>query len=232
MRSSTRLHPAIWDHQYHPLVGLRRALNQTIPETLTPPETGGGTVIDLGCGGVPYRPLFTERGYRYIGCDIEGAPDVLIGEDGRVPLADGSAEGVVSFQVLEHVWDLGRYLGECRRLCRPGGWLILSTHGTWPYHPHPTDFRRWTRDGLTRELTERGFEVAQVRAILGPLAWTTQIRLLGCREVLLRVPLARFLIPVCCALMNLRIGIEEMLTPASFRESNACIYVTFSRRRE
>ena len=28
--------------------------------------------LDLGCGSMPYRQMFTERGARYLGADIEG----------------------------------------------------------------------------------------------------------------------------------------------------------------
>ena len=116
-------------------------------------------------------------------------------------------------------------------MSRAGGWLTLSTHGTWPYHPHPADARRWTQDGLTKELQERGCDDVEVIAILGHLAWTSQIRLLGFREVLLRLPLGRLLSGVCAVLMNLRIGIEERLTPARFRDTNACVYLTLSKKR-
>ncbi len=133
--------------------------------------------------------------------------------------------------MLEHVWNLDAYLGEARRLCHPGGWLIPSTHGTWPYHPHPTDYRRWTRDGLTLELADRGLDVVKTIAILGPLAWTSQIRLLGFREALLHLPLGGLLSGLCAVLMKVRIGIEESLTSARLRDTNACTYLTFSRRR-
>ncbi len=148
-----------------------------------------------------------------------------------VPLKDGCADGLVSFQVLEHVWDLDWYLGECRRLLKPGGWLLLSTHGTWLYHPHPTDFRRWTRDGLIRELTIRGFTVKEARPVVGPLAWTTQFRLFGLRHVFLKVPVLGWLLfwPILL-LMNVRMWLEDAVTPASIRDDNASVYITLSHR--
>jgi SAM-dependent methyltransferase len=153
-------------------------------------------------------------------------------EPGRpVDLPSGSAAGVVSFQVLEHVWDLDWYLGECHRLLQPGGWLLLSTHGTWLYHPHPTDYRRWTRDGLKEELKARGFAVEEVRPAVGPLAWTTLFRLFAARHVLGKVPLLGplLLAPLLC-LMNGRMLLEDALTPAGLRENNASVYVTLSRK--
>jgi len=153
-------------------------------------------------------------------------------EPGRpADLPGESADGVVSFQVLEHVWDLDWYLGECHRVLKPGGWLLLSTHGTWLYHAHPTDFRRWTRDGLVGELLERHFQVESVEGVVGPLAWTTQIRLLGIRHFL--EPLSSFgrmiLLPVSIV-MNSRMILEDAITPTFIRNDNACVYVTLCRK--
>ena len=41
-----------------------------------------------------------------------------------------------------------RYLAECFRVLRPGGRLLLSTHGMFVYHPDPDDYWRWTCAGL------------------------------------------------------------------------------------
>lgn len=228
MADTTRLDPTWFDHQRHPLVRLRREVERQLDTTLATASVE--TVIDLGCGAMPYRPLFEARGYRYVGCDIAPTAPISITPGTPVPLAAGEARAVVSFQVLEHVWDLDWYLGECHRLLREGGHLLLSTHGNWLYHPHPTDFRRWTADGLRAEIETRGFIVDEVTAIMGPLAWTTQFRLLGYRELLQRIPLVRrTLLPALVATMNLRMELEDALTPARIREANAAIYAVVAR---
>jgi SAM-dependent methyltransferase len=191
-------------------------------------------VVDLGCGDRPYEPVFTARGAaRYIGCDLGDPADVVITPGQPIDLPPASADLVVSFQVLEHVWDLDWYLGEALRLVKPTGRLLLSTHGNWLYHPHPGDFRRWTRPGLAQELAARGWEVEFCRGLVGPLAWTTQFRLLGMREALRRVPLlgAVAVPPVAC-LMNLRMVLEDAITPAAITDVNACMYLTISRPRQ
>lgn len=223
-----RLYPSWWDHQRHIQVRMREAVGRAVNRYAR--LAAGQRVVDMGCGGRPYETLFRRLGCDYIGCDIDGEPDVRIVPGQAVPLSDGSFDGVVSNQVLEHVWDLDWYLGECRRLLKPGGWLLLSTHGNWLYHPHPTDYRRWTRDGLVRELQERGFTSEHVEGVVGPLAWTTQFRLLGLRYALRAVPYLGpvLLIPLTC-FMNLRMALEDIMTPSSITDVNACVYVVMAR---
>jgi SAM-dependent methyltransferase len=188
-------------------------------------------VVDFGAGEAPYRPLFESHPWvRYLTCDLDGRPDLLLGADGGVPLPNASADLIVSFQVLEHVEDVGRYLRECARLLRPGSRLLLSTHGTWLYHPHPTDFRRWTREGLLCDVRREGFEVESIAAVVGPLAWTTQFRLFGYRAALLRIPLlGGALTAALCVVMNLRMLVEDRVTPEAIREDNAAVYVVVAR---
>jgi len=225
-----RLKPRIWrDHDWHVMRQLRSAIEHLLDHSAA--LKAGQRVVDFGCGDRPYAPLLAERGAVYVACDLDGVVDVRIEAGRPLDLPDASVDGVVSFQVLEHVWDLDWYLGECVRLLKPGGWVLLSTHGTWLYHPHPTDFRRWTRDGLTEELQSRGLAVQEVRAVAGPLAWTTLFRLMGLQHALRRVPVLGplLLIPIT-ALMNLRMFVEDAITPANLRDTNACVYVTLSRK--
>ena len=223
---SSRAHPAFSSHLRYPLHEMASALTDLLLSVL-PRE--GATVVDLGCGDEPYAQLVRDAGATYIPCDLEGtAIRIVPGEP--VDLPDGKADVVLSSQVLEHVEDVGWYLGECHRLVRPGGALILSTHGTWLYHPHPTDLRRWTRDGLVLDLTEAEFSVEEVRSVLGPLGWTTLFRSLGYRDALRRVPVAgRALACLTVVVMNARIALEERITPPSIRDENACVYVCLAR---
>jgi SAM-dependent methyltransferase len=218
-----------WSHQWRPLSQLRHRIRQVLTtHSLLRP---GKRVVDLGCGSRPYEDLFRTEGCDYVGCDIDGNPSVLIRPGKPVAMPSAAADGVVSFQVLEHVWDLDWYLGECRRLLTPDGWLLLTTHGAWLYHPHPTDYRRWTRTGLLKELEVRGFTVESISGLIGPLAWTTQFRLLGLRHALQTIPvLGRCLVPLLACLLNLRMVVEDAITPNAIRQDNAAIYVVLARK--
>jgi SAM-dependent methyltransferase len=136
----------------------------------------GARVLDYGCATQPYRSLFGP-GIDYVGADIPGNPlaDVELGEEGTVPLTDGSFDIVLSTQVLEHVMDPARYVSECCRLLKPGGSLVLSTHGIMYYHPDPEDYWRWTSAGLAKLVEDAGLQVADMRGVIGLAAAALQL---------------------------------------------------------
>lgn len=136
----------------------------------------GARVLDYGCATQPYRSLFGP-GIDYVGADIPGNPlaDVELGDEGTVPLTDSSFDMVLSTQVLEHAIDPARYLSECCRLLKPGGSLVLSTHGIMYYHPDPEDYWRWTSAGLAKLVEDGGLQVADMRGVMGLAAAALQL---------------------------------------------------------
>ena len=191
----------------------------------------GRRVLDFGCGTRPYAPWFAAAGAHYDGADIDAAHEVPVHADGTLGCRDGAYDLVASFQVLEHVWDLATYLGEARRVLRPEGWLLLSTHGSWLYHPHPSDYRRWTAEGLQREVETRGFRLVRMEPVVGPLAWTTVFRALGAVQFLKRIAfLGPALAGAVAALYNARAWMEDRVTPRAITAVNACTYVALFRR--
>ena len=165
---SPRLNPRRFSGRYYVLTQLRREMEVIIAAHI--PDRPG-TLIDFGCGDSPYRPLMPQQ-VRYIAADLSSNPaaSVHLEGEGRVPLPDGSAEYVLSSQVLEHVTDPPAYLAEARRLLSHDGLLILSTHGVWKYHPHPRDLWRWTGEGLRQTVTTAGFTIERFTGLLGMAA--------------------------------------------------------------
>jgi SAM-dependent methyltransferase len=222
-----RSQPAIWRTDWLVLRGMARVLRQLAQANLH----NGDRLVDLGCGEQPYRALLEQIGVHYTGADIDGGAEVQIDCDGRTALRPGCADAVLSVQVLEHVEDLDAYCAEIRRLLKDDGALILSTHGTWLYHPHPDDYRRWTRVGLTTDLARRGLAVEDIFPVVGPLATTTLIRLTGFAFVLRKIPLLGApLAGLTAIVMNLRALVEDRLTPAQMRLDNACVYMVRARK--
>ena len=228
--TAPRLHPPFWQHDAYTLRRLAAALRDLVPE-LPRPAHMDLKAVDLGAGDAPYRRLFESAGYEYLACDIDEGAALRIIPGQPLPLAAGTAALLLSFQVLEHVWDLDEYLGEAHRLLSDTGHLLLSTHGTWLYHPHPTDFRRWTRSGLQAELQQRKFTIERIVGLVGPLAWTTQFRAIGAAQLLRRLPLVGA--PLAAALStayHLRMMLEDALTPRQWIDDNAAVYVVLARK--
>lgn len=125
-------------------------------------------VLDYGCGNKPYKELFINTYSEYVGADLQGnnLADIIINDDGTLPLTDESFDCVLSTQVLEHVADPTLYLKESYRVLQYDGKLILSTHGFWIYHPDPNDFWRWTSAGLRRIIEDAGFTIEKMYSVL------------------------------------------------------------------
>ncbi|HJX91731.1 MAG TPA: class I SAM-dependent methyltransferase [Pyrinomonadaceae bacterium] len=131
--------------------------------------SSGENLLDFGCADKPYESLFKKKFTHHIGADLPGnqRADVEISSSGTLPCSDSSFDCVLSSQVLEHVADPELYLAESFRVLKPGGSLVLSTHGIWPYHPDPNDFWRWTISGLQRQIHLAGFEISSVEGVFG-----------------------------------------------------------------
>jgi SAM-dependent methyltransferase len=128
----------------------------------------GSVVLDYGCADMKYRDLFGE-GVAYLGADIPGnaAASIELNGDGTIPIPDGSVDAVFSSQVLEHVADPALYLAEAVRVLRPGGQLLLSTHGIMVYHRDPVDYWRWTGEGLRRVVEQAGLRIQRFEGVMG-----------------------------------------------------------------
>lgn len=124
-----------------------------------------GRLIDFGCGRSPYREMFSKCEYLRADLDKSKGADYLVAPDGTVDAPSGGFDVVLSTQVAEHVTYPPVYLKEAWRLLKPGGMLILTTHGMWEDHAVPYDFQRWTADGLDRDLQAAGFPAGDVTRI-------------------------------------------------------------------
>jgi SAM-dependent methyltransferase len=112
-------------------------------------------LLDVGCGDEPYRPFFEPYASEYVGVDVVDNPVAeLKGPVEALPVEDGSFDVVLCAQVLEHCDDPVRAVSELRRVTRPGGRVLASTHGVMVYHPSPGDYWRWTHAGLERLFRE------------------------------------------------------------------------------
>ena len=97
----------------------------------------GGLILDYGCGDGSHSGVCLKaEGFKYVGVDIaESALDacrkktlevVKFNADFTIPIAGQSADGVVCFEVMEHVFEPAKALNEIARLLKPGCALVGS----------------------------------------------------------------------------------------------------------
>jgi len=119
-------------------------------------DFGRYRVLDVGCGGKPYQPLFAPYAGGYVGVDVNNPAAELDGAVEALPVEDGSFQIVLCTQVLEHAEDPARAVAELSRVTVQGGRVLASTHGVQLYHPNPVDYWRWTHAGLQRLFEQHG----------------------------------------------------------------------------
>ena len=105
-------------------------------------ERGRRELLDVGCGGGLLAEEFARLGLEVSG--VDPAPETIetarahasasglriryrIGVGERLPFADESFDHVACCDVLEHVEDVERVIGEAARVLRPGGLYFYDT---------------------------------------------------------------------------------------------------------
>ena len=114
-----------------------------------------------------------DQGARYVSLDqrpfdhIDPGYLILNPEQGApfiedLPYRYASAFGTaVCLNVLEHVQNPFRVMAALYQLLRDGGLLIMETVFSFPYHPSPNDYWRFSPDCLRYLATGAGFTVIE-----------------------------------------------------------------------
>jgi len=111
------------------------------------PEVNGAHILDAGCGSGFYSEELARRGARVTGLDASAEmvkhatrrlgdnPNVTVRvADLTQPIdfiGDGDVDGILAPLVLHYFRDWAPTLAEFRRVLKPDGWIVMSTH-------HPT----------------------------------------------------------------------------------------------
>lgn len=131
-----------------------------VTRALTRDEVAGKRVIEVGSrnvNGSARRIIESMHPAEYVGVDIEAAPEVDVICDIEKLAEKFDAESfdlVVTTEVLEHVRDWRIAMSNLKRMCRPGGVVIVTTRSYgFAYHGYPFDYWR--------------YEVSDMRSLFG-----------------------------------------------------------------
>jgi SAM-dependent methyltransferase len=149
-------------------------------EVLRPAAWGrmppGAKVIDVGCGtgdnlryilrdnatfhGIEYARETAAVARRTLG----RSADIHVGSAASMPYETGEFTLALCIEVLEHMEEDERAVGEIARIVRTGGHLILSLpyrHWFSAYLPLMGHFRHYTRTNVVEMLDRHGFTVEE-----------------------------------------------------------------------
>jgi SAM-dependent methyltransferase len=185
------------------------------------------TLCDYGCGTMPYITQFPKEFVDYKGIDLSWNPyaDFHI-ENNKILMHDLTADIVLSTQVLEHVEDYNSYLKEAYRILKDDGLLVITTHGYWMYHPDPTDYWRWTSDGLKKIIQDQSFEIIYFDGIIARGAMGMQLIQDG-----FYFKLPKFIRPIFGGMMQTFVSLLDKLSSHEARITDACTYLVVAKKK-
>lgn len=141
---------------------------------------GGGRVVDLGAGS---DTLFSEV-FDVVKIDIV-RPEGELGRFVRasavdLPFRDDSFDGAGAFDVIEHVAEVDKLLGELRRVVRPAGFVLATVPAhQWLWSHHDVNVghvRRYERGELAAVFEQAGFDVVWCGTFYGFLILPALVR--------------------------------------------------------
>lgn len=138
----------------------------TLPgELLAAAAPLAGSVLEVGTrrwGLQPthHKALFPKAS-SYVMSDFMEGEDVDVVSDVHDlhQFSDDQFDAFYGASLFEHVkfpWVAAQAI---LRVLKPGGWAYIATHQTFPVHGYPSDYTRWTDNGLRAVFEWAGFEV-------------------------------------------------------------------------
>ena len=164
--------------------GRRRIIGAELDRLLLP---DGARVLDAGCGSGRTLEDLGRYGEVY-GIELDpgaaqvaqgrGCGEVRIGRLEELPWPDGYFDLITCLDVIEHTPDDRVTLRELRRVCKPGGFLLVTVpayQGLWSTHDVANHhYRRYSRARLRVAAGDSGWRVRRMTSfnglLLGPAA--------------------------------------------------------------
>ena len=205
-----------------------RALERVAPHA-------GGTLLDAGCGSMPFASVFRGRVERYVGADLPGSHDFwgasphVFATAEAMPFRDGSIDTYLAVSLFNYLAEPDRVLAEARRLVRPGGVALIEFPQTLPLDDEDPDYFRYTRHGAELLLRRHGFEPIEFVPV-GSLPARVGLSIIGALRRVNRGP-TRVLTELPVRLLYVLVQLScELLDRAFFNPDEVLANVVAARR--
>jgi len=134
------------------------------------------TLIDIGCGNMPYRRDLEPVIKKYVGLEHPSfglsyhpgeKPEILADISEGIPVGDNKFEIALFLEVLEYIENPIKVLKEINRILKRKGILIITCAFLYPIMKTPPDRNRFTDIQIRSMLRESGFKVLKVKELGG-----------------------------------------------------------------
>lgn len=153
-----------------------------------------GSILNAGGG---FRPIHLPNASRVVNMDLSPMPGVdIVGDLETIPCPQETFDGILNVAVLEHVRRPWVVVREFHRVLKPGGKLLCVVPFFQPIHYVPTDYFRFTPDGIASLLEDAGFSLThsfETHTCWHTFGWMCQdlLKEKGSLTQLLSYPLAK-----------------------------------------
>ncbi len=138
-----------------------KIVRQTLHQFLAafPPAALG---LNIGAGKTKIDP-------RVKNLEIEAGEGIdIVGSVENIPCQDGHFDFVITQEVLEHVPSPDKAMQEIHRVLKDAGRVYIQLPFVIGYHPCPSDYWRFTHEGIAQLAHANGFTVVQSGLSVGP----------------------------------------------------------------
>lgn len=123
-----------------------------------------GKILDVGGSKKSgYHELVKgERNFHVINLDPTCEPDTFVDIEKAFPFEEGSFDGAICLNVLEHIFEVQNAFSETVRVVKSGGTLVFATPFMHHVHGSPDDYGRYTESHYKKMASKYGCDIVSI----------------------------------------------------------------------